>query len=168
MEGSTHILGGVASGLLCSQVMSLSQGAAAFVIAVAAIGSLVPDVDMHTSKMGSKVKPVSFVINKLFGHRTLFHSPILYTVIYLSWISFFPEARLLATAFATGVASHLLLDMLNYKGIPIFYPFGKRYHLATIKCGGSEEIVFRVVLGIFLFWQLTLWMCTGGLTAANM
>jgi len=148
MQGTTHIIGGVAVGMLCASALGLQGAAFVGAIGVATVGSLFPDIDTKTSRMGSKVKPVSVVISKAFGHRTLFHSPILYVTMYLMGLHWLPQYKEVLDCFIAGVVSHLFLDMLNVKGIPLFYPFKRMYHLAGIKTGGAGEMMFRVMLAI--------------------
>lgn len=148
MEASTHIVGGLLAGMVLSSVSLLDPMLVAGTCTVATISSLIPDVDLCTSKMGHKTKPVSFVINKLFGHRTLFHSPILYIAIHFLMMKYLAGYEWMIAAFTIGIASHLFLDMLNRKGIPLFYPISKHYHLATIKCGGQGELVVRIILSL--------------------
>ena len=148
MEASTHIVGGFLAGMILSSVSLLDPIFVAGTCTVATISSLIPDIDLCTSKMGHRTKPVSFVISRLFGHRTLFHSPILYIAIYCLMTKYLARYEWLIAAFAIGIASHLFLDMLNRKGIPLFYPVSKHYHLATIKCGGRGELALRIMLAL--------------------
>ena len=161
MEATTHILGGAAAGMLCTIVLGTTGVQAAALATVSVIGGLFPDVDLCSSKAGSKAKPLSATINHLFGHRTLFHSPILYVSLYLLWTHFFPDTREWAIAFIMGVASHILLDMLNKRGIPLFSPARKTYHLASIKTGSVEEVIFRVAFGFVLFAGLAFYLSHG-------
>lgn len=161
MNASTHILGGIACGLAVADASGTSGLLAAGVTAISAIGSLIPDVDLCTSKAGSKIKPVSFVIGKLFGHRTIFHSPILYIALYALLLRQMPQYRLAWVALIAGIASHLLLDMLNFKGIPLLYPYTKHYHLASIKAGSKGETVLRVLLGVAVLAAIIYLLASG-------
>lgn len=161
MEGATHILGGAVAGMLCTLILQSTGIQSVGLVGVSIAGSLFPDVDLCSSKAGSKAKPASFTINKLFGHRTLFHSPILYAALYLLWTHYFPNARIWAVAFAVGVASHILLDMFNKRGIPLLYPIKKTYHITSIKNGSTGEIVFRVILGIIAFVGFAFYLSFG-------
>lgn len=151
MTGATHILGGIAAGVIGSSMMGLEGVSAVSFICTAIVGSLFPDIDLCTSKVGAKAKPVSFFISRTFGHRTLFHSPLLYAVIYLLLSHYFPGSYSWIFAFTLGAASHLLLDMCNFKGIPLLYPYSKHYHIASIKTGGRGETIFSVTLSMAVF-----------------
>ena len=43
-------------------------------IFIVLIGSLIPDIDIPSSKIGQKVKLFSFLANKIFSHRSLYQS----------------------------------------------------------------------------------------------
>ncbi len=147
MEGKTHMLGGVSAGLLYAIVTKTSfvSGGAALA-ATAVVGSLFPDLDISTSMLGSKIKPVSCLANKILGHRTLFHSPVLYMGIYAVSGGLIRRYPLCWIGFLLGVVSHLFLDLLNHQGIPLFYPFSKKFHLANLEYGGKAESVIRILM----------------------
>lgn len=151
MRGTTHAVGGLAVGaLLCIVACHVSNPAAVTGVCFAAvIGSLALDVDICTSKMGRKIKPLSALIQTLFGHRTLFHAPLLYAALAAIILHFLPQFAVYIAAFFSGVASHLFLDMLNPMGIPLFYPFSRRFHIASIKTGGPGELMCFCALSLF-------------------
>lgn len=159
MQGVTHILGGAAAGMLCASALGLQGVTFVGAVSVAIVGSLFPDIDSKTSKLGSKVKPLSGLIGKIFKHRTFFHSPILYFALYFGMQTLWPEGRIATDCFTAGAISHLFLDMLNVKGIPLFYPFGRMYHLATIKTGKAGEMALRSLLAVTvcigIIWRMT-------------
>lgn len=158
MTGKTHLAGGLCAGLAATAVgvhasiqpLRVFDAAPLYMIplglGLCVVGSLFPDIDWHTSKVGSAVKPVSRAINFLFGHRTLFHSPFILLLIYLAWNNYLPKQLWYFFMFAVGAASHLLLDMLNVKGIPLFYPYTKHFHLLSIKHNGFGETLIRKIL----------------------
>jgi len=153
MRGDTHAIGGVGTGLVYAAAAKLSLPLTLATVGIATVGALFPDIDIRTSKAGSKIKPLSTLIHKLFGHRTLFHSPLLYLILSISLQHALPQFGVCWTAFFLGVMSHLLLDMLNPKGIPLLYPYPKKYRLARMKCGGKEEKIIRAMLTLnILLW----------------
>lgn len=153
MKGETHALGGVCTGLVYAAIMEAPISLALAVIGVSTAGSLFPDIDTRTSKVGSKVKHLSSFINRVFGHRTLFHAPLLYVTVSALLGEFLPDFQVYWTAFFLGVMSHLLLDMLNPKGIPLLYPYPKKYRLARMKCGGKgEKVICAMLMLAVLFW----------------
>ena len=170
MNNKTHKIGGVCSGLVASTLLFSNnfgvEGllSSALIVSGATIGSLAPDIDHPESKVGRKfiLKPISIFINKLFGHRTITHSVVMsifMTIILLSstllfaGISNFIYSNIII-GFCVGWFSHLLLDLLTVKGIPIFYPFiKKKYNLLKFKTNKDEEFVSILVIfitGIFM------------------
>ncbi len=149
-------MGGVCVGLSYAALLHSSAPLVIPVVVFSAIGSLFPDIDTQTSKFGSKVKPLSFLINKSFGHRTLFHSPFLYLLLGFLLISYFPQGWIYAMAFLLGSFSHLFLDLFNPMGIPLLYPYPRNYHLARIQCGGKGDSVLGVLLAFYLVFLLGL------------
>lgn len=150
MTGKTHLAAGALVGTLAMtmalghslplQPEGVIRAVTLPVMAVSGVaGALFPDIDWQTSKIGSTVKPISRIINILFGHRTLFHSPILYILVYVFIMQRWPNAYWAIMPFVLGVASHLLLDMMNYKGISLFYPYQKRFHIISLKSNGWAE-----------------------------
>lgn len=155
MTGKTHLAAGICTGIALSAFALQPSAGAIYLppsqplwmlpagITCAAVGSLFPDVDWQTSQIGRRVKPISKVINFLFGHRSLFHAPILYLIIYFLVSTLKPQWQWLSIFFVAGAASHLLLDMMNVKGIPLFYPWTKHFWLAKMKNDGKAERIIR-------------------------
>lgn len=158
MTWKTHIAGGLGAGLA-----AVSLGLANMVpdqpylplpiywvpigLACAVVGGLFPDIDWHTSKVGASLKPISRLINLLFGHRTLFHAPLLYVLSFYLLKSRFYTLYWALLPFTAGTMSHLLLDTMNYKGVPLFYPFSrKHYHIAEFSADDFAERVFRTAV----------------------
>lgn len=153
MTGETHALCGICVGFAYAAILEPSTFVALSVVGLSALGSLLPDIDTCTSKAGSKIKPISMVISKLFGHRKLLHSPLLYLLLSILLTNHFPQFQVCWTALFLGIMSHLLLDMFNPKGIPLLYPYPKRYRLARVRCGSRAEKVIRAMfmLGVLLW-----------------
>ncbi|MFH1440160.1 MAG: metal-dependent hydrolase [Candidatus Woesearchaeota archaeon] len=85
---------------------------------IATFGSMMPDIDNPSSKLGRNVKIVGYV----FKHRGFFHSlPALFLFTYIIF-RFSSPPIMFTLAFFLGYLSHLLLDSLNYHGIYWFYP----------------------------------------------
>ena len=166
MMYETHRVGGVCSGVIASTVLFSSNFgvtellSSSIIVASATIGSLTPDIDHPTSRVGKKflLKPFSIFLNKFFGHRTITHSvivAILMTIVLFS-LSTMTTGVLnyiytnAVIGYSVGYFSHLLLDMFTVEGIPVFYPLIKRkYRLAKFKTGKSkkkEEIVSIIMI----------------------
>ena len=146
MKWTTHLAGATAASLAFTACHNLPLPHALGVTACAMAASLLPDIDTCTSKAGHSIAPISFSIQLFIGHRTLFHAPIIYLVSYGLLMLHFPEANQFITAGAIGIASHILLDMLNPGGIPFLWPYPKRFRLASIRSNG----ILDHLLGVFL------------------
>ena len=90
---------------------------------LAAFFSLVPDIDLPTSKVGRPLFWLSARLEKRFGHRTLTHSALALIVIALlasplGWLGHKPWFW----AILGGYWSHLWIDMLNVRGVDLFWP----------------------------------------------
>ncbi len=86
------------------------------------IGSLLPDIDTTSSGLGRFVKPISSLIERRFGHRSITHS-ILGTVIFGVLAYPLARANMIAWWFLIiGILSHIMLDTLNIIGVPLLYP----------------------------------------------
>jgi len=66
-------------------------------------------------------------------HRSMMHSITAGLLLTVCVRLIVPE---LTTYFAIGFASHLLLDLVNRKGIPLFYPLKKRFSLGLFRSDG--------------------------------
>ena len=119
MRGATHLAfagltGVIASGFGAS--LDVAGGAAL------AVGALLPDIDTTTSDLGKFVKPVSRVLERRFGHRTLTHSLLGMAALALatSWLLLIHPG---AWAWLLlGVFTHLILDTCNVVGVPFLWP----------------------------------------------
>lgn len=155
MTGKTHIAAGMCTSLaityqylhLSANPLGLAENIPLHLLPVGILcgiaGGLFPDIDWHTSKIGNALMPVSRVINMIFGHRTLFHSPILYVLLWLISHIWFRQYEWLSLTFLCGVGSHLLLDLMNAKGIPLLYPYSKHFHILKLKQNGHAETIIR-------------------------
>ena len=91
---------------------------------------MLPDIDHSSSIIGKPLYRLSNYLDRKFGHRTVTHS----LICYISLIFIVRILELIFTGnpgatithiFIWDYASHLILDMLTIKGIPLFYPFKK-------------------------------------------
>ena len=98
-------------------------------------------------KTGGKI---SKWFGELLAHRGIFHAPLFWGIIMAILIKTVPP--LFATAFASmltrailtgvglGIGAHLIADMLNPTGIPLFAPFSlKKMRIARILTGSRAE-----------------------------
>lgn len=137
---------------------SFHNGNYAIVIAAAALGSLLPDLDAAESKIKhlqfGGIKPFllpSRFIHRQTGHRSLLHS--LMALVYVALFSIVIAACLgpiVALALWLGYAIHLAADACTRAGIPLLYPRPKRFHLLPkplrIVTGSlAEDVVFALL-----------------------
>lgn len=149
MQGTTHMFGGAAAALTVMTLTGVSEFQTIAVgTALGVLGGLLPDIDHPNSKITHKTGFVGIVISRLFRHRGFWHTPALYALLWAGLWVWLRESLWVNFLFA-GIASHLLLDLLNPTGIPLFFPFTKRkVHLARIRTGGKVEKVISFLLAI--------------------
>lgn len=166
MLGSTHMIGGAvvsAAYLAAANPDIKSTPLMLAAVGVGAIGGLIPDIDHPSSKISQTLRPVNALVSLMFSHRGFFHTPILYLILWMLWLKFCPNPSYLiwGKILFLGIASHLILDLMNPGGIPVFFPFSsRRIHVTRIKTGGNGEKFVKsfmiVALWGFLFLLLLL------------
>lgn len=110
------------------------------IIMLCGVGSLLPDIDHPTSTFSKKFFLLSlpyrllqlifgsFKATKDFvGHRGITHS-LLFALIFVVPVFFIENMWIILAliSIAIGIVSHLLMDMLNPTGVPLFLPFVKK------------------------------------------
>ncbi|WP_270567008.1 metal-dependent hydrolase [Clostridium beijerinckii] len=143
MNYKTHMNGGILVGLYANcQFANMPLVSTAVFLGGAFVGSIFPDIDHGNSYIGKKTKGVSKAINKLAGHRKLFHAPLVYLFLYSIVIGMFTDKLMLIgiKGIFLGIFSHLFLDSLTIGGLPWFYPFSKkRFSICMIKTNSKIE-----------------------------
>ncbi|NGP45246.1 metal-dependent hydrolase [Bacillaceae bacterium SIJ1] len=145
MTGKTHLFGGIAAGVAVIQVTDAAPGP---VLILSTLCALLPDICHRGSRIGRKLKIVSWLVSSLFGHRTVTHSLLFLGV--GSWLLYlFAPDPAYAYGYAAGVSSHLLLDALTAKGIQLFWPipWRIRFPLYTKTGGVVEWFVLMALIG---------------------
>ena len=117
--------------------------------------SSLPDIDEYHSHIGRKFKPLSFLLNIFFGHRTIFHS----VFVPLSFFALFYllNQPLLAIASSLGYLSHIFLDAFTHSGIKPFYPLNLQIK-GPIQTGSLQEFVIFMVLLMFDSYLVINWI----------
>ncbi len=142
MQGATHAAAGFAVG----SYIAMNTGRY-LAIPVGVLGGLACDLDLPKSKAGRKAGFISVAINAAFGHRTLFHAPLVYFLLCILGINFFPFLIPEITAFTYGALLHIFFDTFNAAGIPYFYPvWTKTFSLGSAKVGGLADKILFVVM----------------------
>ena len=118
---STHIVGGYLTGKLAQKIKNISFSHYAWFFII--FGALHPDSD--------------FILEWVFkydAHRTFTHS--LFFLIAAPFITYLlfkllkhKEARIFAMCLALGNGSHLILDSISDKGVPLLWP--SQYYIST-------------------------------------
>lgn len=126
MMGRQHLLFGISTATAFS-LATFESGLPCFEVPIifvtgAAIGSLAPDIDTPKSMLGRCFYPISFLLNKIIGHRTYTHDPILWIPIAIVLTIKYP----ILFGFFFGYLGHLFLDSLTADGIPFFYFINKK------------------------------------------
>ena len=126
-------------------------------LGASAVGALLPDIDIKGSTISNDQKVLSFIVRTFFGHRGFTHSllcllaltSLIYSATTLFSVPFGNEA---VWGFGLGYFSHLFLDALNPKGIPLFYPIKTHIRIMGIRTGGFLEKIVRLGLLVVIAW----------------
>lgn len=141
----THLAFGFLFGLLSLPFVNEGNIYIFFVFALA--GALLPDIDKPESKFGSRISPVSKVIEKLFGHRGIVHT--VWGMLVLCGLFWYFVNRTYGTALFIGFFSHLLSDGFTKKGINFLHPVGRLHLSGFVETGTiSETIAFIVIIAL--------------------
>lgn len=163
MTGTTHFIGGLTLfGLYCNMQAEISTTNITIGLILAGVGSLMPDIDLPGSTISQLLLPISKAYNWLedklckVKHRGLTHS--IFPVAILLLIYFLTHNNPYVSYFAIGYTSHILLDMMNKGGVPIFYPVSRRrFRIGAIRTGTVGESVVCVVLYVLfvveIYWR---------------
>ncbi len=126
MSSINHITGGIVLTGIFTSFWDINILSKTWYLITCITFSLFPDIDHPKSFIGKIFKPISKYIDRNYGHRTITHGLIFFiTTIFIIYII---EKTLLKTTVYTMIAffaylSHLILDMMTVKGIPLLYPF---------------------------------------------
>lgn len=152
MRGKSHFVCGIAGGAILAatfyRYFESPVLTSATVVVGSCLGSLIPDIDSPTSAIGTVVKPISKLVNKAFGHRTITHSGLWFVPLILL---LFKIQNGLLFGYIGGYFSHLLSDTLTKGGVPWLYPLKrKRYKLSRIRSGDGDGVLTVLSLVIML------------------
>lgn len=120
------------------------------------------DVDKPGSTMAKVLFPLSALLHVLkIKHRTLTHSLLFMALLAMICL---PLPPLYFWVFILSYASHPLIDLLNDRGVQLFWPITLRIRLLpkwiAIDTGSASETVFRwvllVVCLVLPFWNYVL------------
>jgi inner membrane protein len=150
MLQKTHSIAGFISAelVLAYQQVSFFSWDTAGALLLGCLAGTLADVDKPGSTMAKVLFPLSALLRILkVRHRTLTHSMIF--ILLLMMISL-PMSPLYFWVFIVSYASHPLIDLLNERGIQLFWPLPMKIRLLpkfiAIDTGSTSETVFRWLL----------------------
>jgi inner membrane protein len=161
VTGKTHLLIGLGTGLLlCHIAQPQTVTIAAAVIALAGLGSLLPDVDTPQSTINRLIPPL-MLISLFVKHRGFSHSIFIPAITIVAGVVLtIAPVELLIIAGAIGYLSHLVADAVTIQGIPLLSPLPYTIHLLPkpfrLTTGGIIEnlLGLSIVLGILYYAYL--------------
>lgn len=172
MNKPAHLMGGLTAGIAASKYIAptiTDSGLVNGIVGIGAVlggailGSLLPDIDHRQSYIGRKLKIASFIISKTLGHRSVVHAPLVIfafsALLYFFAMeitgSFQAISKYFVIGLSAGMWSHLFLDMMTRRGIPLFYPLTKKsFRIANFKGGGIGDSIANtgcIILIILMF-----------------
>ncbi len=151
MKFKTHLAFGLFLGLLYLNYAEV-QNKLLFILFVM-LGSALPDIDTASSKIGKKAWPLSKLIEIFLGHRGIFHSIWLITLI--PGIVYLYISKIYGIALFIGYFSHVLMDGFTKKGINFLNPFLELRLSGFLETGSLlEKMIFVVIALIDVFLML--------------
>ncbi|MCF7970287.1 MAG: metal-dependent hydrolase [Methylococcaceae bacterium] len=122
--------------------------------AIAALFSLMPDIDLPTSKVGRPLFFISVPLEKRFGHRTITHSLIGVGILSALASPLYFTYPLAFWAIVGGYWSHLQIDMANIRGVDLFWPSAIRVVMPgkikfRLEVGSKAEMIVMCSLLVF-------------------
>ena len=170
MLGKTHIAGGIALASIVS-LFTVKAGyndiehvilQQASILTSAGLGALWLDIDHKNSAISRQYPVISFIVRLFVTHRGATHSILFYLM--FSLLGFLIAQTIgtgialwIAIGFSIGYASHILLDSLNPRGVPLFYPLKHRYSFGKIVTGKcKEKIIFLFCIFISIICECDL------------
>lgn len=146
MRGGTHALAGVAIGAAMSGGRPIEI--AVVTITAAAIGALLPDLDHPQAALSRRVGIAAAPVRLFFGHRGATHGLLAVLLAFVAALAVAPAMQLYGLAAALGYASHIVLDAATFSGVPLFWPWPRRFRVLPIRTGGTaEKVVLWLLLG---------------------
>ena len=114
-------------------------------MALAAAGSLLPDLDHPSSWAGRRLPFVSRPLAALVGHRGVTHSLIAIALcLVLLKQNLLP--RIVSLPLITGYVSHLGADLLTPRGLRLAWPLRGSVTVPLCKTGSPAEMVVVAIL----------------------
>jgi inner membrane protein len=138
----THMSLALFIGLLLTNKFLLPVNKYVF-LAIIVFASLLPDIDSAYSLLGRKTKVVSMA----FRHRGVIHS-LFVMIIFSAILLIITHNLYYLSAFVIGYFSHLMLDSITPKGIPLFWPSKKRLRGSLRTTGFFDWLLLLIFLAL--------------------
>ncbi len=152
MMSITHIIAGISCARLMQHGAMLPPSP--MILAAAAFGALLPDLDHPSSMLGRRVKPLSWLLSTTTGHRGMTHSCFMVAVLLFGAAQLPPAWHALMLGVIAGHASHLMADMLTPAGVPLVWPWRARFRFPiTMRTNSKWERLFRYLMAIGLCYD---------------
>lgn len=156
MLQKTHSVAGFISAeiVLVYQDVSFLSWEAAGALLLGCLAGTLADVDKPGSTMAKVLFPLSALLRFLkVRHRSVTHSCLfIITLMILA----FPLPTLFFWVFIIAYASHPLIDLLNEKGVQLFWPNKMRVRVLpkfiAIDTGSMAETIIRGLLFVISLW----------------
>jgi len=151
MMGRTHAVFGFLVGLFTHHLVALQWY---WFFPLVVLGALFPDIDHPSSKLGSKVPPLSKLLNSLFGHRGFVHS--IFFALIVCGLVYWLAGPLFGWALFIGFASHLVSDGFTKAGINYIHPIQQLRTAGFVETGTIVETVLCVMMVVGIVLKLVL------------
>ncbi|UXR77920.1 MULTISPECIES: metal-dependent hydrolase [unclassified Staphylococcus] len=154
MTGKTHAAAGLLVGTAVAMHFELDIFETVTSMVIASIASVFPDICHTQSKIGRKVPLLSWIIKRLFGHRTLTHS-ILFIVMIYGLLYTIQTPIYYMISIICGMLSHVILDMLTPRGVHLLFPLPIRVRFPIqFKTGGLLDLSLATTFSILTIYIL--------------
>lgn len=158
MSSNGHIFFSI-SFLLCMQKLKIisefSNRNLIYLLFGTLSGSLLPDIDHKSSKIGRLFIFFSSPISFLFGHRGLTHSFVGWAIFTILLNELYLKNQKVSydflQSFSLGYFSHLIADSLTPKGIPLFWPLKLFFKIPIFKSKLNKKQEFSISTILIIF-----------------
>jgi inner membrane protein len=120
-------------------------------LGLAAVGSLLPDVDHPKSWVGRRTRPLSTAIAATLGHRGVTHSAVA-VVGFALLLTYAGFGHRVIWALGVGYLSHLAADMLTPQGLRLAWPMRGTWGIPLCRTGSATESILVLALSCWLVW----------------
>lgn len=158
MNGKTHIVLGLWSGMGAAALVTSPPPQALLFMAVGGLAAALPDIDHPRAHLRQRLGCLGHIAFGWLRHRGPTHSITALTLVAIISLHVIPA---FALPVMLGYASHLIADLMTPRGLAVLWPVVGRVvwllpKWLRITTGGGRERLLRVALLLALFWQMHL------------